>query len=430
MTLNQEIVKEMKESITERQKHFDGLHDCSPEEYRKILTSPEFEGLPFARSYFHMHTDKGSPKDASLTTKQYVKRAAEYGARVLTVTDHGSMYGIPFLEDSMAKFFDKRKNNGNDLFQKQYIGVGCEFYVCEDINVPHTDRRHLIMYALDDAGYETLCRLVTESNYRIATSRGGQTYPCINKELLLRYVSRGSIGHGHVILTSACIGGVIAAIAFQNENNQAEMEATGKAIMDLQASVMIYKREHPEANGQSIITDPGTGKVITIKDAEEKINQLTEKLNSLTQIAFDPSEMKSIFTQEVRWYDELAGHGNWYMEMQNHGISTEQIYMPMLAQIAHEQNIPLVAANDCHMLNKEDAEVRAYLNAMRFGGQWKGMKQGDDQLYMKTDRELFQWLRMILSEDDAFAAMMGRDEIARRMTFVMKKANHYPKYYE
>ena len=200
--------------------------------------------------------------------------------------------------------------------------------------------------------------------------------------------------------------------------------------MDLQASVRIYKREHPEANGQSIITDPGTGKVITIKDAEEKINQLTEKLNSLTQIAFDPSEMKSIFTQEVRWYDELAGHGNWYMEMQNHGISTEQIYMPMLAQISHEQNIPLVAANDCHMLNKEDADVRAYLNAMRFGGQWKGMKQGDDQLYMKTDRELFQWLRMILSEDDAFAAMMGRDEIARRMTFVMKKANHYPKYYE
>ena len=51
---------------------------------------------------------------------------------------------------------------------------------------------------------------------------------------------------------------------------------------------------------------------------------------------------------------------DFYIEIQDHGISEEKAVLPMLVKLAEEIGVELVATNDVHYLGKEDAEMQAY----------------------------------------------------------------------
>lgn len=56
--------------------------------------------------------------------------------------------------------------------------------------------------------------------------------------------------------------------------------------------------------------------------------------------------------------DKIMGRGNFYLELQKHGIEEQAIAARGAIQIHEETGIPLVVANDAHFLNKEDQKAQ------------------------------------------------------------------------
>lgn len=451
----------------------------------------------YARTFLHTHTDLGSPKDSVLTVKQYTEAAEKMGATAISITDHGTMYGVMPL-------YGECHDHDRDI----KVLVGVEFYVCDDdvkdTKLKHT-RLHLVCYAKDEIGYKALCRLVTESNKRIIQT-GNLAYPCVSKELLVKYIGEGSTAHGHVIGTSACIGGVVLGLTFANENDAANAEKLEGQVKEAErllgsydeaASVIMGLTE--KKNELSALSKKTFGKregtVNRMEDGPEKEQALKElaeekaasekasselvkinnrvratkedftglttrmaalskiqkskegfrdlfsawldgeqkKLKGLKESLLDGDKLLTRFREELTWYDKLFGHGDWYAEIQFHGIVAEKLYMPQLAKTATELNIPLVAANDAHMLSREYAEARNVVGTLRFmgagtvcGTAWKPVRPEDEEMYLKDDCELFHAIRKVLPEEQAFKAMQSREEIEAKCVLEFKDETHYP----
>jgi len=59
--------------------------------------------------------------------------------------------------------------------------------------------------------------------------------------------------------------------------------------------------------------------------------------------------------------NSVFGQGNFYLELQNHGYNEQLKVNTILKNISKKNNIPLVATNDVHYLNKADAQSQAVL---------------------------------------------------------------------
>ncbi len=55
---------------------------------------------------------------------------------------------------------------------------------------------------------------------------------------------------------------------------------------------------------------------------------------------------------------------DFYLEMMYHGIDKEAFILPMIYKLGKELNIQVIATNDCHYINKEDAEYQKLLMCM------------------------------------------------------------------
>ena len=61
------------------------------------------------------------------------------------------------------------------------------------------------------------------------------------------------------------------------------------------------------------------------------------------------------------WYNRVFGAGNYYLELQDHGLREQKEILPDLLRLSRETGIPLVATNDVHYIQKEDAKVQKVL---------------------------------------------------------------------
>ncbi len=62
--------------------------------------------------------------------------------------------------------------------------------------------------------------------------------------------------------------------------------------------------------------------------------------------------------ETAKKYDGIFGHGNYFLEIQNHGLPEQRVINPEMRKISSELGIPLVATNDVHYINKSDSEVQ------------------------------------------------------------------------
>ncbi len=60
-------------------------------------------------------------------------------------------------------------------------------------------------------------------------------------------------------------------------------------------------------------------------------------------------------------YQSIFGEGNYYLEIQNHGIKEQIEILPQLYKLSRETKIPLVATNDSHYVEKNDAQTQNIL---------------------------------------------------------------------
>ncbi len=89
--------------------------------------------------------------------------------------------------------------------------------------------------------------------------------------------------------------------------------------------------------------------------------------------------------------DDIFGRGNFFLEMQNHGIPEEVRVREGALRIASETGIPLVATNDCHYQRQGDHEAHQALMAINTGRDLDSENEwsvGMDQLYFKSSEEM------------------------------------------
>ena len=61
------------------------------------------------------------------------------------------------------------------------------------------------------------------------------------------------------------------------------------------------------------------------------------------------------------WYRDLFGPEDYFIEIQDHGIPLQRQILPDLRKLAQETGVGLVATNDAHYIEKEDAKMQSVL---------------------------------------------------------------------
>ncbi len=92
-------------------------------------------------------------------------------------------------------------------------------------------------------------------------------------------------------------------------------------------------------------------------------------------------------------YNEIFGNGNYFIEVQNHNLKEQLAILPLLYKLARETKIPLVATNDVHYLEKEDAKMQKILMCIATNttiDDPKAIDFGSDEFYYKTYDEMYE----------------------------------------
>ena len=90
---------------------------------------------------------------------------------------------------------------------------------------------------------------------------------------------------------------------------------------------------------------------------------------------------------------EIFGEGNFYLELQDHGIDEQRPVNQGVMRLARETGLPLVATNDAHYLRKEDAAMQDVLMCIQMGktvDDENRMKFPTEEFYLKSEEEMRQ----------------------------------------
>lgn len=115
------------------------------------------------------------------------------------------------------------------------------------------------------------------------------------------------------------------------------------------------------------------------------------------------------------WYNGVFGQGNFYLELQNHGIREQLNIEPMLIKLSRETGIPLVATNDTHYVRKEDNKIQQVLICISTNttlGSSNGLEFQTDEFYLKSEdemRELFSHVPEAVDNTQVIAEQCNYD---------------------
>ena len=90
-------------------------------------------------------------------------------------------------------------------------------------------------------------------------------------------------------------------------------------------------------------------------------------------------------------YLEIFGEKNFFLEIQNHGLSDEKIVRDAMKKISQKLNIPLVATNDIHYVNRDDSEVHDILLCIQTNKTFNDKKRlrfSSDDYFLKSAEEM------------------------------------------
>ncbi|NLG15924.1 MAG: DNA polymerase III subunit alpha [Fibrobacter sp.] len=90
-------------------------------------------------------------------------------------------------------------------------------------------------------------------------------------------------------------------------------------------------------------------------------------------------------------YLSIFGEGNFYFELQNHGIDEEIVAFDEMIKLGKELGIPFIVANDAHYLKKENSQSHEVLLCIQTGTTMDDpgrFRFSSDQLYFKSPQEM------------------------------------------
>jgi len=125
-------------------------------------------------------------------------------------------------------------------------------------------------------------------------------------------------------------------------------------------------------------------------------------------------------------YTDLFGRGNFFLELQDHGLDQDKALLPQVVRLSRDTGIPLVATNDAHYLRREDALSHDIMLCIQTGktiNDPSRMHWKTQDFYLKTRAEMMQRFGEV--ED----ALDRTWEIAQRCRIKLEKVKEpFPKF--
>lgn len=416
--------------------------------------------------FLHCHS-MYSTNDSTATPIELVEKAKELGAPNITLTDHGTMLGIePFLKA------------GKELGVNAIPGM--EIYL--------ENREHFLLVAMDYIGYQSLIRLFRKAQYKEV---GKRTYALVPYQALEEMENKDHVVAtsacvqgplSKIILSNHKVQDTLIKKKKQMaaiQEGYLSYETITKDIQNIQDSLKYFQQElkdekkylaptykkalkkKQKGSGQlSLFGDAVQQEIFSmeqnIKRAEEKIPILEQKVAALKKKKNDLKKRLSRDSNAWKKYKKLLGEEkhlqsclipeeslylsakkkalefknlfpHFYIELQYHGLPIEAHAYPILAKIAKETGIPVIAANDAHMVDGSPESIEAR-RLMRFNyfEKHQDISPADREMYLKTDEELSHSLSQILDQDTVMEAINNLD-ILSSCHVVLPDEKHYPK---
>ncbi len=125
-------------------------------------------------------------------------------------------------------------------------------------------------------------------------------------------------------------------------------------------------------------------------------------------------------------YQDMFGPGNFFIEVQDHGLDPDKRVAPASVRLARDTGIPLVATNDAHYLSRDDARSHEIMLCIQTGktiNDESRMKWPNPAFYLKSRAEMMELFGEV--ED----ALDRTWEIAQRCQVKLEKIKEpFPKF--
>ena len=207
-----------------------------------------------------------------------------------------------------------------------------------------------------------------------------------------------------------------------------ETELAKEQLEDIRVKIALTKRDITSINGR-------------LKESAEKhqkFEAIQELINDIEAQKTSVDDLYDLVLKEAIYYNDLFGKGNFYIEIQYHGytddngVPIEKLVFPVLAKIAKDIGIKIVAANDAHMPDESEDSIRArqIIRSIRTAKKRFvcSINDGDRELYIKSEDKLREALKNVITEEEIDEAIKNAYEICERCNCEFKMGSHYPKY--
>ena len=124
----------------------------------------------------------------------------------------------------------------------------------------------------------------------------------------------------------------------------------------------------------------------------------------------------------ARKYQRLMGEGNYYLELQDHGLEEQQKVNVGLLRLSKETGIPLVVTNDAHYIHREDSAMHDVLLCVQTGktvDDEDRMRFKGSEFYIKSTEEMSELFPKLPE------AMENTVKIARRCRVDFDFSSHH-----
>lgn len=290
--------------------------------------------------------------DAINRPEHLFDRAIEIGLTGFAITDHETLSG----HVRIMKHRDKLKEEGK-LPEDFTVAFGNEAYLVDEIDMG-IKYYHWLILAKDRKGHDILRKLSSQAWDNSYWDRGMERVPVTKRQV--EQIMEEENGKGHLIVTSACLGGELGSNA-----------------------LMIKSLQDDIRNG-------GNTKI------------LGDLIN----------ERKQAMVEFVEWNINVFGNGNFFIELAPNDKEEQMFANEMLWNMAKGYDIPAIFATDSHYLTKEDQVIhRALLNSK------EGEREVDDfysTAYLMETSKVYEFMSAQFSEEQ-FDEMVDNLEHMRSM---------------
>ena len=146
-----------------------------------------------------------------------------------------------------------------------------------------------------------------------------------------------------------------------------------------------------------------------LKEHSEGLVALSACLSGEIQRKYLNRDLKGA-REAFEFYKKTFGD-DFYLEIQNHGIQEEAYVKKFFMELSKNTGTKIVATNDCHYLNKEDAMIQEILMAIATGKTLQDedrMKFDSEEFYFKSEEEMLERF------EDIPEAITNTEEVAEK----------------